>query len=320
MRRTKIVVVTSAGLLDETAEQLSSINPSCEIISVIGDFEEIIRVVSDADALINCPRNLFSAEIINKAPNLRWIHCGGAGIEEFLIPELVNCPIVLTNGKIVQGPGVSDHAIGLLLCLTRRLNLVVQGQKVATDNRPVELRGKNAAVFGIGGIGTLIVEKLRAFGVLVTGVDVEYVPLSCGMDDVYGPERFQDEIENFDILMCAAPLTKSTSKFFDAKLLEKIKEGSYFINVSRGELVDLDGLMQANVGNRLGGIGLDVSDPEPLPKDHPLRKMNNVIISPHIAGLSDYNRQRSLVLLQENISRFVEDKQLINVVDKGRGY
>lgn len=320
MRRTKIVVVTSAGLLDETAEQLSSINPSCEIISVIGEFEEIIRVVSDADALINCPRNLFNAEIINKASNLRWIHCGGAGIEEFLIPELVNCPIVLTNGKIVQGPGVSDHAIGLLLCLTRRLNLVVQGQKVATDNRPVELRGKNAAVFGIGGIGTLIVEKLRAFGVLVTGVDVEYVPLSCGMDNVYGPERFEGEIGKFDILICAAPLTKSTSKFFDVKLLEKMKKGSYFINVSRGELVDLDGLIQANVGNRLGGIGLDVSDPEPLPEDHPLRKMNNVIISPHIAGLSDYNRQRSLVLLQKNISRFVKDQQLINVVDKKRGY
>ena len=316
----KIVVVTSSGLQKQMLDAIDVDHNTATVIAVPDDKGEIMAAIPEADALINCPRHLFDSALLSQARQLKWIHCGGAGVEEFLIPELIDSDIEFTNGRIIQGPEVSDHAIALLLCLTRRLNLTLTNREIPNSKRPIELRGKTAAVFGLGGIGLLVAEKLKAFGVTVTGVDVEYQPMTFAVDEFVTLSEFRREPRRFEIIVCAAPTTKLTYKFFDREFFAKINPVTYFINVSRGDLVDLDALTEANQDNRFGGIGLDVTDPEPLPSDHSLRKMTNVIISPHIAGLSDHNRARGLTLLKQNIKRFLDGQQLINPVDKVRGY
>src|SRR3989338_3410801 len=152
MRR--IMIVRSTGMPQENITQLESLFKSqAELVVPDDKKESIFGKIAGIHALIGCPRPLFSTEIVAKAgKELTWIHVPGAGCEEFLIPKVVDSNITLTNGKIIQGPSVSDHAVALLLCLSRNLNYVLR-ESTAKMPRPTELRGKTALVIGCGGIG-----------------------------------------------------------------------------------------------------------------------------------------------------------------------
>ena len=273
--------------------------------------------IKDINILINCPRYIFNNNLIKEAKNLEWIHQGGAGIEEFMIEELKQSKITLTNGKIIQGPEVADHALALLLFLTRNLN---SAQKNFNDRRPVELYGKNAFVFGLGGIGLNICERLNSFGSLVYGYTNDNIPLQSYIKKIYYNNDYKKILKNMDIIICAMPNTFRTKNFFNKNFFTKIKKGSYFINISRGDLVNTNDLTEYIKNETIIGAGLDVTTPEPLNKNHPLKKFENVIITPHIAGQSDNNRERSFELLCENIRRYLYSEKLLNIVSKKEEY
>ena len=275
------------------------------------------KYLKDINFLINCPRYIFNDNLIAEATNLEWIHQGGAGIEEFMIEELKKSKINLTNGKIIQGPEVADHALALLLFLTRNLNSV---NKNLTSSRPVELYGKNAIVFGLGGIGLNICERLNSFGSTVYGYTNDNVPLQSYLKKIYFNNDYKKILKNMDIVICAMPNTFRTKNFFNKYFFEKIKKGSYFINISRGDLVNTNELTYYIKNKTIIGAGLDVTSPEPLSKNHQLRKFDNVIITPHIAGQSDNNRERSFDLLCENIRRYLQGEKLLNIVSKNEEY
>lgn len=310
------------GFTPVQIEELKSKFPGAELIPVLR--ENVGNEISKVDALISADRAVLDealdADLLRKASNLRWIHATGAGIEHYLIPELVGSSIVLTNGKILQGPGVSDHALALLLSLTRNLHLTIAGDQDITTPRPIELRGKVAVVVGCGGIGMLIVEKLAAFGMKVFGVNNENLPYLTMLQKVYMPEQLLEILPKADVVICAAPLTSQSRGMFSATEFAVMKDTAYFINVSRGALVQTEALLEALKKGKFHGVGLDVTDPEPLPHDHPLHAFRKVVISPHLAGMSDNNFTRRFENILLNLDRFIHDRSLINIVDKEKGY
>jgi phosphoglycerate dehydrogenase-like enzyme len=180
--------------------------------------------------------------------------------------------------------------------------------------------GKNAVVIGVGGIGTQIAFRAWAFGMNVVGIDPEDIPYMPIIERVYKPDQLDKVLPDADIVFVAAPHTPLSDKMIGARQFELMKKGSYFIAVSRGRLYDMDALVKALTDKRLAAAGVDVTDPEPLPKGHPLWKFDNVIITPHIAGRSDKDAARMLGTIKENLRRFIDGKPLINVVDKHKGY
>ncbi len=208
----------------------------------------------------------------------------------------------------------------LVLALMRNLHLVLRGRPASEVPRPLELYGKTAAVIGLGGIGLLIAEKLAAFKMRVVGIDEDRIPMVSAVDRLHHPSEGYGVLGDADAVLMSTPLTHRSYRCLNAEAISAMKRGAYFVNVSRGETVDTDALFEALQSGHLAGAGLDVTDPEPLAADHPLRKLDNVIITPHIAGPSDRNRERVRDLIRQNIQLFVADQPLCNVVDKKRGY
>ena len=248
-----------------------------------------------------------------------WVHLPGAGVEEYTIFKKLN--INFSNGKIIQGVQVSEHAIALLLSLTRNLvPILKKGKNIKFKRRPIEIKGKKALIYGYGGIGQLLAEKLNSFGLDVYAVNGNYVPIDSNISDLYLDSDLIKAIKNKDFLFITSPLTSENFKVFDYKKLRLLNKGSVVINVSRGKLLCLDSLHRCIKEERIFGAGLDVSDPEPLPKNHKLFKVENFIYTPHIAGISDNFSERNIELITKNIERYINNKNLINNINLNLGY
>jgi phosphoglycerate dehydrogenase-like enzyme len=154
----------------------------------------------------------------------------------------------------------------------------------------------------------------------VIGVDPEDIPFMPVIQKIVKPDQLDQVLPEADVVFVSAPHTSLSHKMMGAQQFDLMKKDSYFIAVSRGGLYDMNGLVKALESHHLAGAGVDVTDPEPLPKGHPLWKFENVIITPHVAGQSDKIGDRLVNIVKENIRRFVEAKPLINVVDKQKGY
>jgi phosphoglycerate dehydrogenase-like enzyme len=315
----KIVV---AGL---TAAEVSELAQAAEANFVpVEDAAEALRQISDADALLG----MCSQELVRAGNKLRWIQVYSAGVDRYRFPELLSSDITLTNLKILQGPEIADHALALLLVLTRRLNDLIPRreaqewpiQEFRTTRRPIELHGKTAVVIGFGGIGTQIGQRAAAFGMKVIAVDPKDIPFLFFMDRAVRPDQLHEVLPLADVVFMAVPHTPESERMMGNAEFELMKQGSYFIAVSRGMTYDKGALVKALDEKRLAGAGLDVTDPEPLPKGDPLWEFENVVITPHIAGQSDHIRDRRQALLKENVRRFVEGKPLRHIVDKQKGF
>ncbi len=303
-------------------QEFRTATPAVRIVPVTA--ENVMREIIDADAFIGD----ITPEQVRAGKKLRWVQTMSAGVERVLHRsggnDLRDSAIVLTNNQIVQGPEIADHAMALLLTLSRGIpEFLADKQREDWRPRPysgIELNGRTALVIGVGGIGTQIAFRAWAHGMTVIGVDPEDVPYMPVISQVVKPDQLDAFLPQADVVFVSAPHTPSSEKMLGPRQFEAMKKGAYFIAVSRGSLYDLDALATALQTQRLAGAGVDVTNPEPLPKGHPLWKCDNAIITPHIAGRSDKDRARMVNTIRENIRRFVEGKPLINVVDKQKGY
>ena len=284
------------------------------------DKERLYKEIPNTSVLINCPRKYFNENLFKKFKKMEWIHTAAAGVEEYLIPSFVKSNIVFTNGKILQGPEVADHAVGLLLALTRNIKLHIIKKKSKILRRPIELFKKKLLIIGFGGIGNSICERLSGFGMKIDVMSEDLPILQSKVENFFQIKKLKSITKNYDVIISAAPLTKKTIKIFDKNFFKSMKKNSIFINVSRGRLVDTKALLDKKIIDKFWGVGLDVIDPEPLPFNHFLRKKHNIIITDHTAGLSDYNRQRAYDLIITNLIRFSRKEKLFNIVNKSEGY
>src|SRR4051794_28837099 len=317
----KVVVQNPAVLKDILAG--GAMPPEVKLVTAAGP--DLNRELADADAYVGGP---LTAAQLNAAKKLRWVQSWSAGVEGFLFRSgntiLRDSPIVLTNNRIVEGPELADHAFAMLLALTRQLPRFMANQAQerwqANNQGILILKDKTAVVIGVGGAGFNIATRAWAFGMTVIGVDPEDYPMTPIIKKYVKPDQLDEVLPEADVVFVSAPDTQDSHKMVGPKQFELMKRGAYFIAVSRGGLYEMDALVKALDGERLAGAGVDVTDPEPLPKGHPLWKFDNAIVTPHVAGRSDQDWGRMVGTARENIKRFAAGKPLINVVDKQKGY
>lgn len=280
---------------------------------------QVATEIGDADALISAQ---ITRQQLAAAKRLKWVQILNAGAEDY-IPILKGTDVTLTNLKVVLGPEVADHAMALLLALTRGLYETIPARRweVPRDvGRMTELHGKTAVIVGVGGVGTQIAERAAGFEMTVIGVDPKEAAPSSAVKQMVRPDQLDSVLPQADVVFVTVPETPATKGMIGPKQFGELKRGAYFICVSRGTVYSTDALVDALTNRRLAGAGLDVTDPEPLPADHALWKFPNVVITPHIAGASDVASARVMELLEENIRLFASGQPLKNVVDKEKGY
>jgi phosphoglycerate dehydrogenase-like enzyme len=303
-------------------QELSSVSADARIVPVTK--ENVMREIADADAFIGN----ITPEEVRAGKRLKWVHVMSAGVERVLFlsgsNDLRDSDIVLTNNKIVQGPEIADHAMAMLLALSRDLPAFWANKQSETwQQRPyrgIELNGRTAVIIGLGGIGNQIATRAWGFGMTVIGVDPEDKPFSPFVKKTVKPDELDAVLPEADVVFISAPHTPQSHKMVGPREFDLMKKGAYFIAVSRGGIYDLNSLIKALDGRRLAGAGVDVMDPEPLPKGNALWKFPNAIVTPHIAGRSDKDHARMVGTAKENLRRFLDGWPLVNVVNKQKGY
>lgn len=301
---------------------LKSVAGKAEII-VITDPDKQQDKIASADVLLgSCEQAQSSMR------KLKWVQNFSAGVERCVHkPVFQENNILLTNMKGIYGPGIAEHVIAMMLTLTRGLHQFQEQQsrsewnrKLASEYPMQEVQGKTMLVVGLGGIGTEIAWRANALGMQVTATRnssrdkpqyIEYVGLA---DELFALAKKADVIVN------ATPLTASTAGLFDRKFFAELKRSAYFINIGRGKSVITEDLTTALRTKKLAGAALDVTEPEPLPADHELWQMPNVIITPHISGRSDQVQRRFWAFIRENLRRYTNGERILNVVNITKGY
>jgi len=282
------------------------------------------KEAADADALIGeCV-----ADVIQAGPRLRWVQRMYAGVERCLaIPAFAERGIVLTNMQKVAGSVMSEHVLAFMFGLTRGLATYVPAQakgewadEAVPENRLWEVKGRTMLVVGLGGIGTETARRAHALGMTVIAIRNSGTQGPEYVAEVGLPDKLLPFAARADVIVNTLPLTPETKGMFNRQVFDAAKRGALFINVGRGGTVVTADLVAALNDGRIGGAGLDVTDPEPLPADHALWRAPNVIITPHVAAGLEGNEVARWLLARENLRRYVEGGKLLSEVDLTKGY
>ena len=276
------------------------------------------------------------------APNLKWVQHHYAGIDasmDFVAPDRRN--LVITTMSRAAATQIAEYVLTMLLAFGRQMPALWANQKKADwpkDRwerfKPRELRTSTVGIIGYGSIGRQVACLLREFGATVLAAkndamhpaDEGYAPESQGdpqgelVHRLYPAQALKSMLKDCDFIVVTVPLTDETRGLINAQVLSACKPNAYLVDISRGGIVDHTALIKALNEHRLAGAALDVFPEEPLPKKSPLWEMSNVIITPHIAGVSAHYDERAMALFAENLSRYVADLPLYNVFDLKKGY
>ena len=227
---------------------------------------------------------------IAAAPELKWVQMTWAGTDKYTAaPEPFPAGVALTNASGAFGPIMSEYALGAVLTLYHRFPAYLQNQRQERwEDAGAErsLRGKLALIFGAGDVGRCTAEKLSFFGAHVTGVRRRVSEVPAGFERLVSLEAAEGELPKADIVVCCIPNSAATAGYFGARRLALLKEDAVLVNMGRGSFVDAQALARRLEQFPAFSAALDVTDPEPLPEGHPLWQLENVLITPHVAGPS----------------------------------
>jgi phosphoglycerate dehydrogenase-like enzyme len=287
----------------------------------IGNVAELIQNLPNADAMVLLG-TLYGGEVAKavheQSGRLRWIQLTTAGYDGISFHG-VPSSVVVTNAGHIHAPLIAEHAMSLLLALVRRLPCYGECQVRRTWDRKIPLplttlEDSHVVVLGYGGIGKEIARRLKAFGSRVTVV-ARFQRHDDVADRIVASARFHEVLSEADALIIAAALTPETKGMVDARALASLPRGSLLVNIARCGVLDSMAVVDALSNGHLFGAGLDVTDPEPLPSDHPLWKCPNLIVTPHVAAFgSAAVRRRFGALLKENVLRFQQGMTLQHIV------
>ena len=320
-----ILVLTGLTLRELEPEQVERIHaaagPDARVV-ITTRMRDALEVAKEAEVILG----FLTPQLFAAAPRLRWVHAIASGVDAFLFPEFLASDVVLTSEKGLVGGHLADHAFALLLALTRRLAQAVRLGPGAWERRgemrreELELEGLTLGIVGFGGTGRAIARRAVAFGMRCLAVDREAVAGSPEVARVRSLDALPELLETSDVVAIGCPLTDETRGMFDARVFAAMKPSALLINVTRGEIVDADALVHALREGQIAGAGLDVVPGEPLPADHPLWELDNVVLTPHTAGASQHRSDRNLARFCENLERLRRGEPLVGVVDKEAGF
>ncbi|MDR5694987.1 MAG: D-2-hydroxyacid dehydrogenase [Armatimonadota bacterium] len=313
----KILIL--ANLEDRHIAQIKAIAPEAELM-VTTDRNKAVSLAPEAEIMVgwNLPR-----EAIAQAPNLKWIHSTAAGVDQLLFPEILEREILVTTSSGIHAIPLCEHVFAMMLALSRRLHYAIRQQiHRRWDRRGSvggELGGGTLGILGLGHIGVELAKRAVAFEMRVIGTKRTPSPVPF-VERVLPPEGLDEVLMESDVVVIALPLTPQTRGLIGERELRLMKPTAFLINVGRGPIVQERALIRALREGWIAGAALDVFEQEPLPADSPLYDLENVILTPHVAGTSPRYMDRAIPLFCENLGRYLRGEPLLNVVDKKRGY
>ncbi|MBD3676394.1 MAG: D-2-hydroxyacid dehydrogenase [Planctomycetaceae bacterium] len=301
--------------------------------------EQALQEIADATAFFG----KMTPELLAASERLEWVQSPTASLEHYLFPDLIAHPCRVSNMRGLFGDVIADHVFGFILMFARNLHRYLRHQIAhkwepvgdestrqsyetgpgfvsEIDRRHLHLADCTLGVVGVGDIGAEICRRGKAFGMKLCGVDAKRKTVEDIGLKLWEPERLNDLLTVSDFVVIAAPHTPDTEKLFRRDQFQQMKTSSFLINIGRGIIVDLADLTAALQAGEIAGAALDVYETEPLPEDHPLWEMENVILTPHIAAASPRIAERHLETLLENIRRYVTEEELLTPVNKEKWY
>jgi D-2-hydroxyacid dehydrogenase (NADP+) len=304
----------------EYGDRLRAIAPDVEVVTLNGDepvsSDDLARIsiaFFSHDSWPERAANFFG--VVMRAENLRWLHTMSAGVDSPVFSTFLDRGVRLTTSSGSSAKPIARTAMMYLLALSRDLPGMIRSQdrREWSWHRWVELEGRSIAVVGWGPIGQEVARLADAFGMVPTIVRRE-----AAGGEPYRVRRLEELVavaSEHDAMVVALPLTDDTRELIGTAVFDAIGPDGFFVNVGRGELVDQAALTAALVDGRLGGAGIDVTTPEPLPEDDPLWLAPNLIITPHNSGSTDGTRRRADDAFLANLQRWVANADLLNEVN-----
>jgi phosphoglycerate dehydrogenase-like enzyme len=291
---------------------------------------DVLEAVRDARVYLGFG---IAEEVLRAAPDLRWVHTGSAGVGSSLTPTLLQrTELVFTNSAGIHGPPMAEAVLGMILHFFRGFDFAVRLQAARRwDTDPFyapgaplrELSASTVGIVGLGGIGSEVATRARALGARVLGLKRRAGgEVLDGVEVVFGREGLHRLLAESDAVVVSLPETAETRGMFDREAFARMREGAVFVNLARGRIADQDALVEALRSGRLRGAGLDVFEREPLPADHPLWGLDNVLLTPHVSPVTDRFWRREADLVLHNLRCLLEGRpgDMRNVVDRQAGY
>ena len=290
------------------------------------NLDRLIDEIPDAEVLVGWQ---LRPEQFRAARKLSWIHATTAAVHQLMFPELVRSDVRVTNSTEIHGPVVAEHAIALVLALAKGFHFALRYQMQrrwgqqdlwSSPLRPREVAGASLGVIGLGAIGRECVRLAKALGMRVVALREHPEKGGEGADEVFGPAQLSQLLAEAEYVLLAAPLTGKTRALFNAEAFSKMRGDACFLNISRGDLVDEQALERAIRSRKIRAAALDVFQSEPLPPESPLWELENLLITPHSAALTEKLWDRHLSRIKENLRRYLAGSPLLGEVDKQKGY
>ena len=314
-------ILSFVRLSDKQMELIHQSYPDCTLRCIRP--KDLKDDLSDVDILLGYDAQMEMEKYLPQMPHLKWIHTYSAGVEKLLSHEVFcRSDILLTNSRGIHGIPMAEHVLGTMLASSRCLIEAWENQKAHVWKRltdPDELFGKTAAIIGLGSIGREVAKHLKNMGMRIVAVK-QKESTEPFVDQLFTIDHLSDALSCADYVIVTLPLTPQTKKLFNTHAFHMMKENAFFINVSRGDVVEEDDLVEALRSKCIRGASLDVFATEPLPEDSPLWSVPNLFITPHYSAISPMYLDRSLKIFRNNLQIFPQRIGMLNVVDKQRGY
>jgi D-2-hydroxyacid dehydrogenase (NADP+) len=285
-------------------------------INLVDHHSKVGPHIGGADILLTFAP-MITDQVVREAVNLKWIQALGTGVDNLVDLPSLRRDVIVTNLQGIHGAPMSEAAIMAMLALSRDLPRAIRNQdRHLWERWPASLLdGKKVGIVGIGVIAEALAPKCKAMAMTVVGIS-SIQRTVVGFDRMYGRDEFVLAVRDLDYLVVLTPYSPATHRIVNAAIFSAMKPTSYFINLARGGVVDEGALIQALENGQIAGAALDVFSHEPLPEDHPLWSMKNVMVTPHLGGFYDGYADRALPVVEENIRRFLagDTANMINVV------
>ncbi len=290
------------------------------------NYDRVPEEIADTDVFIGWS---LRPEQFAEARKLRWIHSPAAAVHQLMYPALIQSNVIVTNSTGIHGAVVAEHAIAILLALAKRLPQAMRYQAKHEWSQdelwhgsppPREVADSTVLIVGMGSIGREFAARAKALGMRILAIRENPTKGLDGAHAVYSSAQIDEVLPQADYVLLCTPVTPATTGIMNAARLGKMKADAYLINVARGPLIDEAALLDALQKRCIAGAALDVFNEEPLAVGSPFWSLDNILITPHTAAVTERLWERHYRLIVDNMKRFLSGDPLVNQVDKRRGY